>query len=56
MKDLHLFGREHHLVEAGVRDLREVMVLIVVAYIVGDGVQGAIVAIRLLTLQEQASK
>ncbi len=41
--------------QAGVRDLREVMVLVVVAHIVGEGVQGSVVAVRLLTLQVRAS-
>ena len=37
--------------QAGVRDLGEVVVLIVVAHIVCQGVQGSVVAVCLLTLQ-----
>jgi hypothetical protein len=41
----------HYLMEAGVGDLREVVVLIVVAHVVGQHIEGPVVAIGLLTLR-----
>ena len=41
--------------QAGVGDLREVMVFIVVPDIVSNCIEGAIVAVRLLALQQRCS-
>ena len=41
-----------HLVQACVGDLGKVMMLIVIAHIVCEGIQGAIVAVGLLPLQQ----
>ncbi len=46
-------GDVAHLVEAGVGDLGEVVMLVVVAHVVGQSVQRAVVRVRLLALQIQ---
>ena len=48
--DMHLSVPCAHLVQPRVGDLGEVVVLIVEAHIVGQRVEGAVVAVRLLAL------